>query len=137
MVQITELENMAVEHLTNLTARLSIGKALQIPLIVSMFQKEIRLRLSRSVELHDSLDELTHKLTRGYKLGTNDLAVMDLGASELKTMVHTHKDIRKLRKEIDTLDIECKTLDGIVSELKSISFYHSNIIKAKMGIIKD
>ena len=84
------------------------------------------------VTLLDKVDELNHAELKGAKIGTSDLSTLGLGASELKTMIQTTKKMRKMKHEITDVENECNAIENIIDNLKSISFYHSNVLKAKL-----
>lgn len=105
--------------------------SLSLPKIAAPFQFHYYDLLKEYSKLSDELDELYHAKVFNVKIGNDTLSVVDFNSSELKKMVETSPEYRKLQMRLNEIKNDLKIIEEMMSTIKNFGFNINNSIKFK------
>lgn len=125
-----KLKTDYVKIVKDLEQKVDIGQlSLSLPKIVAPFQFAYHDLLKEYSKLQDELDELYHAKVFNVKIGNDKLSVVDWNSSELKKMVETDVDYRKLNLKLQDIKNDLKIIEEMMGTIKNFGFSINNKLK--------
>lgn len=103
--------------------------ALSLPRICAPFQFHFHDLLKEYHIAQDKQDEYYHGAMFNAKSGRSQLALINLGASEIKKMIESDEQYRKHTNILNTIQEEMKLVEEMLTTLKNFGFNISSSIK--------
>jgi len=103
--------------------------ALSLPRVCAPFQFHFHDLLKEYHAAQDIQDEYYHGAMFNAKSGRSQLALINLGASEIKKMIESDETYRKHTRVLNEIQEEMKLVEEMLSTVKNFGFNVSNAIK--------
>jgi len=103
--------------------------SLSLPSLCAPYQFHYHDLLKEYHIVQDEQDEYYHNIVFNTKSGTNKLAMINLGASEMKRMIETDEKFREYQRKINSIQAEMKLVEEMLTMIKQFGFNISNSIK--------
>lgn len=110
-------------------------KAISLPKIMAKYQFYYNDLLVKISKENDNLERIYYESFISYKKGLGDIAVFTFNSTELKKMLECSVSYRETKLEISKLEAELKTVEEMMSNIKSIGYSINNALTYKKIMI--
>lgn len=128
-----KFEDLKEQYLEDITLQDEMldTQTLQLPKIMAKYQFCYNDTLRAVADAYDTKDKIYNDCIMQYKKGMGDLGNFTLNATELKTLVESSVVMRESRKKIAYLEADLKTLEEMISNIRSLGFAVKNNLDYK------
>ena len=106
-------------------------QAISLPKIMAKYQFYYNDVLTEIAEVHDLLDKQYSEAFISYKKGLGDIAVFTFNSTELKKMLECSIVHRESKLRLNKLEANLKTVEEMMSNVKSIGYSINNYLTYK------
>ena len=125
-----ELKNCYLEDI-ELKEEMIDKQAISLPKIMAKYQFYYNDALTEIAEVHDLLDKQYSEAFISYKKGLGDIAVFTFNSTELKKMLECSIVHRESKLRLNKLEANLKTVEEMMSNVKSIGYSINNYLTYK------
>lgn len=125
-----ELKNCYLEDI-ELKEEMIDKQAISLPKIMAKYQFYYNDVLTEIAEVHDLLDKQYSEAFISYKKGLGDIAVFTFNSTELKKMLECSIVHRESKLRLNKLEANLKTVEEMMSNVKSIGYSINNYLTYK------
>ncbi len=125
-----ELKNCYLEDI-ELKEEMIDKQSISLPKIMAKYQFYYNDVLTEIAEVHDLLDKQYSEAFISYKKGLGDIAVFTFNSTELKKMLECSIVHRESKLRLNKLEANLKTVEEMMSNVKSIGYSINNYLTYK------
>lgn len=134
MITFEDLKNQYLEDI-EIEEEMIDKKAISLPKIMAKYQFYYNDLLVKIAKENDNLERIYHESFISYKKGLGDISVFTFNSTELKKMLECSLTYRETKLEISKLEAELKTVEEMMSNIKSIGYSINNALTYKKIMI--
>lgn len=134
MITFEDLKNQYLEDI-EIQEEMIDKKAISLPKIMAKYQFYYNDLLVKISKENDNLERIYYESFISYKKGLGDIAVFTFNSTELKKMLECSVSYRETKLEISKLEAELKTVEEMMSNIKSIGYSINNALTYKKIMI--
>lgn len=106
-------------------------QTLQLPKVMAKYQFFYNDTLRTIADAYDTKDKIFNDCVMQYKRGQGELGNFTLNATELKQLIESSVVMRECRKNLAHLEADLKTIEEMLSTIKSIGYNIKNHLDYK------